>query len=141
MTRPVAAMSVREVEKYRESYKRSYRSMTGEQRKERNEYMKNWRKLRGQEGKKKDNLKGYAWRYGISKDAYTEIISRGCAAVAFGASGCSGPIGLDHDHQCCKGPRSCGKCIRGALCFTHNVAEGHYDRAKSWVESYRAEKK
>lgn len=23
---------------------------------------------------------------------------------------------VDHDHACCKGPYSCGKCVRGLLC-------------------------
>lgn len=31
---------------------------------------------------------------------------------------------VDHDHQCCPGPKSCGKCIRGLLCFDCNVLLG-----------------
>lgn len=27
---------------------------------------------------------------------------------------------IDHDHSCCPGPKSCGKCIRGILCHQHN---------------------
>jgi hypothetical protein len=30
---------------------------------------------------------------------------------------------VDHDHACCqKKNRSCGKCIRGLLCHTCNIA-------------------
>ena len=32
---------------------------------------------------------------------------------------------VDHDHACCPGSRSCGKCIRGLLCGPHNLALGH----------------
>ena len=31
---------------------------------------------------------------------------------------------VDHDHKCCPGERSCGKCVRGLLCFTCNNGIG-----------------
>jgi hypothetical protein len=33
---------------------------------------------------------------------------------------------IDHDHRCCPGERACGRCVRGFLCHTHNVALGMF---------------
>jgi hypothetical protein len=32
---------------------------------------------------------------------------------------------VDHDHRCCSSKKSCGKCIRGLICFDCNIALGH----------------
>ena len=36
---------------------------------------------------------------------------------------------VDHNHSCCPGRRSCGKCIRGLLCIPCNAMLGQLDRA------------
>lgn len=43
-------------------------------------------------------------------------------------AGCSEPfldddLEVDHDHECCPGERSCGRCIRGLLCHGCNCLD------------------
>lgn len=33
-------------------------------------------------------------------------------------------LAVDHDHRCCPGANSCGRCIRGLLCWACNTAIG-----------------
>jgi hypothetical protein len=36
------------------------------------------------------------------------------------------PLHVDHDHNCCSGEKSCGKCIRGLLCYDCNRGLGAF---------------
>lgn len=36
-------------------------------------------------------------------------------------------LSVDHDHSCCPGKRSCGKCVRWLLCYQHNTGFGMFN--------------
>jgi hypothetical protein len=66
--------------------------------------------------------------YGITQDLYDAILARQGGVCAI----CSTCIPsshrkyffVDHDHSCCPGLKSCGKCVRGLLCSSCNSGMG-----------------
>lgn len=61
-------------------------------------------------------------RYGISKERF-EAMSLAqnnlciiCNQPERFVNGVQRNLSVDHDHNCCPGPKSCGKCIRGLTC-------------------------
>jgi hypothetical protein len=42
---------------------------------------------------------------------------------------------VDHDHDCCAGDKSCGKCVRGILCRTCNAGMGQFYHNTELMES------
>lgn len=86
---------------------------------------------------KRDNPERYAelrfvWRtrrFGMTPGGFRALLasqSGCCAACGSSDPGTSyGQFGIDHDHSCCPGKRSCGKCVRGLLCNGCNTALAH----------------
>lgn len=73
-----------------------------------------------QERKKKQTYT----KYGITAEQYSAMLSNQDGSCA----GCSRKVQynlyIDHDHACCQGNQSCGRCVRGLLCFECNSALG-----------------
>jgi hypothetical protein len=64
---------------------------------------------------------GWKWvRYGLTRERYMQLSADGCAAC-----GATENLCIDHDHSCCPAGRSCGQCVRGALCKPCNTAAGY----------------
>jgi hypothetical protein len=65
--------------------------------------------------------------FGISSDLYWalyEFQGGRCAIFGCRATGKTKALAVDHDHSCCPGRTSCGKCVRGLLCGPHNEMFG-----------------
>jgi hypothetical protein len=59
-------------------------------------------------------------RYGLTSTQHKELMTKGCAVC-----GTKENLHIDHDHACCPGVKTCGKCVRGVLCRRHNTALGN----------------
>jgi len=70
-------------------------------------------------GTEREKSRRRVYRYGLDEIAYAALIATGCAIC-----GTMENLHVDHDHNCCPGWKTCGKCVRGALCARHNKAEG-----------------
>lgn len=60
-----------------------------------------------------------------ARDAMLASQGGRCAACDTDDPGSTKGWVVDHDHQCCSGLRSCGKCNRAILCHPCNLALGH----------------
>ena len=67
-------------------------------------------------------------KYGITIDQYHEML----VEQNYSCKICKGHedsyrirLSVDHDHSCCPGTSSCGKCVRGLLCSSCNMILGN----------------
>jgi hypothetical protein len=65
------------------------------------------------------------YMYGLDRTAFEALLE----AQQYLCPGCEVDLrttqtDVDHDHSCCPGSRSCGRCVRGLLCHNCNVTLG-----------------
>lgn len=60
----------------------------------------------------------------IDYDQYMVIFDRQNGRCAVCQKENEKSLAIDHNHKCCSSRYSCGKCIRGLLCSSCNLAEG-----------------
>lgn len=65
--------------------------------------------------------------FNITLDSYNKMLKEQkyrCAGCRRHRSEFGKAFAVDHDHACCSGEKSCGKCIRGLLCYDCNFILG-----------------
>ncbi len=105
----------RNPEKHRE-YTRRYRESHREERREYNRLYS-----------RRNRANRRFLQYGITAEQYDALLKAqngGCAVCAAKPEEGGRDLRIDHDHSCCPGIKSCGKCIRGLLCDKHNLGLG-----------------
>lgn len=71
---------------------------------------------------------GLISRSGITREQYDKLLrkQRGKCAICREAETMERRLAVDHDHKCCPGKKSCGKCVRGLLCGNCNNGLGRF---------------
>ena len=84
------------------------------------------RQVRG-ERRNRSHAKRIEETYSITSEQYWAIYEAqgGKCAICRRATGARKRLSTDHDHKCCAGPKSCGKCVRSLCCSACNRMLGH----------------
>ncbi len=84
-------------------------------------------------------------RLGITEEEFNQMLE----AQGYACAMCSEPfdegdrIFADHDHTCCPKQvkataKTCGRCVRGLLCFRCNTALGYIEKFRELADAYLA---
>lgn len=91
----------------------------------------------------------YRLRYAYKKSRRwyeKKLAEQGGGCAICGAPRTGKMLAVDHDHSCCRGTKSCGKCVRGILCDRCNTVIGRMEeleldwhgKAMTYLEQYRS---
>lgn len=78
------------------------------------------------------------YKYKLGKPVETWLAEHGFACAICAETLTVDTVNIDHDHSCCSGTRSCGKCVRGPLCRNCNLGIGNLGES---VERLRSAEK
>lgn len=89
-------------------------------------YVKKLKKKLGKKGYKKFlAIRNLKQNYHLMPKGRLELIKKQKGFCPCGRRLCKKyGVCIDHDHQCCLGSKTCGKCIRGVLCSRCNLVLG-----------------
>jgi hypothetical protein len=87
-------------------------------------------------------------KFGITLDQYERLLAQqagGCAVCRKGERANGRRLAVDHDHTCCPGQVTCGRCVRGLLCSSCNLHFGaigdslaHIEAMASYLRGFQA---
>lgn len=122
-------------------------NLSPEERERKAQLSRDWysRNPRSSEESKRQHFKH---RYGLTLEGRQQILNDqgGRCYLCGDPFDPNRPRGIhtDHDHDCCPGSRSCGKCIRGLACDGCNSGVGHFrddpDRMRRAADALEAAK-
>jgi hypothetical protein len=91
--------------------------LTKEERAERATYQRQWRKLHQEKVRVGDHYgQRYLRMYRLTAVTYAALLQKQSGVCAICAQPPKGKrLAVDHDHRCCPGKTSCGRCVRGLV--------------------------
>jgi hypothetical protein len=76
------------------------------------------------------------YQYKMTSEEYNAKLKRQgghCALCSTAPKEGGRRLAVDHDHSCCPGKTSCGKCVRGLLCTSCNLLIGRIETDTKWL--------
>lgn len=77
-------------------------------------------------------------KFGITLERYEQLLAdqgAGCAVCGKSEKANRRRLAVDHDHSCCPGQVTCGRCLRGLLCSSCNLHLGAIGDSLAHIEA------